>query len=147
MGLQTKGSPDATYRRLAQTDSGGHSTARPVGGAFGGLLQSQTNHPFDLVVADLAGGPQTGLVTETSYAFGNEAITPQTYGESRRAQLSRHRSIAQTTPALQHDAGTESYRTRATRLLCQSFQFGSLRFTNYQLTLLGTSSARLHASQ
>jgi hypothetical protein len=82
----------------------------------------------DLIVADLARGSRTGLVTETSYAFGNEAIAPETYGESRRAQLSRHRRIAQTTAAVQHDAGTESYRTRATRLLCQSFQFGSLCF-------------------
>src|SRR5215467_7661223 len=147
MGFQTKSSPDATYCRLAQTAPRCQSATRPVGGSFGSLLQSQTHHLFDFIVADLARGSRTGLVTQTSYAFGNEAIAPETNGESCRAQLSRHCRIAQTTAAVQHDAGTESYRTRATRLLCQSFQFGSLCFTDYQLTLLRTSPARLHASQ
>src|SRR5215469_3091526 len=146
MWLQTKGAPDTTYGRLAQTASRCQSATRPVGGSFGSPLQSQTNHLFDLIVAALARGSRTGRVTETSYAFGNEAIAPETYGESRRAQLSRHRRIAQTTAAVQQNAGTESYRTRATRVLCQSFQFDALCFTDYQLTLLRTSSARLHAS-
>jgi len=37
-----------------------------VGGSFGSPLQSQTNHLFDLIVADLAWGTRTELVTETS---------------------------------------------------------------------------------
>src|SRR5215469_18706346 len=109
MWLQTKGAPDTTYGRLAQTASRCQSATRPVGGSFGSPLQSQTNHLFDLIVADLARSSRTGLVTETRYAFGNEAIAPETYGESRRTQLSRHRGIASSTPALHHDACTESY--------------------------------------
>jgi hypothetical protein len=76
MRLQTKGSPDATDRRLAQTASRCQSTARPVGGSLGSLLQGQAKHLFDLIVANLARGSRTGLVTQASDAFGNDATAP-----------------------------------------------------------------------
>jgi|SRR5271154_7086147 len=83
--------------------------AGPVCGTLGRLFQRQSYDLLDLLIANLARGSRTRFVPQPGNAFGDEPIAPKTHRETGGTQLRRHRSVVQSTGALQNDPGTEGY--------------------------------------
>jgi hypothetical protein len=76
VGLKPEGPPDARDSRLRDPAGSGHLARRPVGGAFGRLLEGRDDDLLDLFVAHRPRRSGTRLVQKPLHAALDEAPAP-----------------------------------------------------------------------
>src|SRR5262245_53024755 len=87
MRLEPECMPDALHGRRGVANFLGHGSQAPVRPSLGARLKRLADQGCNLVVADLARSPGTGLVVKTIHAAFGKTIAPRADGVLARANL------------------------------------------------------------
>jgi len=110
VGLELKGLPDPTNRRLRQPGPLSHLRPRPVRRVRRRRFQRRDHNVLDLIERDRGQATQPVIIGQAVKAMLHKPSPPLPDRHLRAPQLSRHGLVVHTIRAGQHDPGTQHQR-------------------------------------
>jgi hypothetical protein len=133
VGLQTKGTPNPSDRRLRHAHFAGHVARAPVRGVLRHRLQCPGYHGIDLGIVNRPRRSRARRIEQTIQTLLGKPIAPLRDRLRRYSKPRRHLLVVPAVSAGKHHLRTHGQGLRRLAPTCPGFQLLTLRFVQHYL--------------